>query len=53
VDPRCECLDGNEAAACVAYAVSEVIPIYPITPASAMAEHCDPLSAARGRRARS
>ena len=43
---RYECLDGNEAAARVAYAVSEVIAIYPITPASPMAEHCDDWSAA-------
>ncbi len=43
---RHECLDGNEAAARVAYAVSEVIAIYPITPASGMAEHCDDWSAA-------
>ncbi len=43
---RYECLDGNEATARVAYAVSEVISIYPITPASAMAEHCDDWSAA-------
>src|SRR4029453_14005927 len=41
VDQRFECLDGNEAAARIAYAVSEVISIYPITPASPMAEHCD------------
>ncbi len=41
MDPMYECLDGNEAAARVAYAVSEVIPIYPITPATPMAEHCD------------
>ena len=34
VDRRYECLDGNEAAARVAFAVSEVIPIYPITPVS-------------------
>ncbi len=34
-------LDGNEAAAQVAYRCSEVIAIYPITPASPMAEHCD------------
>jgi pyruvate-ferredoxin/flavodoxin oxidoreductase len=47
VDQRYECLDGNEAAARVAYAVSEVISIYPITPASPMAEHCDDWSAAR------
>ena len=36
----------HEAAARVAYAVSEVISIYPITPASPMAEHCDDWSAA-------
>jgi pyruvate-ferredoxin/flavodoxin oxidoreductase len=35
------CLDGNEAVARVAYALSEVIPIYPITPASTMGEHAD------------
>src|SRR6478752_2211301 len=46
VDQRIECLDGNEAAARIAYAVSEVISIYPITPASPMAEHCDDWSAA-------
>ena len=40
------CLDGNEAAARIAYALSEVISIYPITPASGMAEHCDDWSAA-------
>src|SRR4026209_366719 len=39
-------MDGNEAAARIAYAVSEVISIYPITPASPMAEHCDDWSAA-------
>src|SRR6185369_12957952 len=43
---RYQCLDGNEAAARIAYAVSEVISIYPITPASPMAEHCDDWSAA-------
>ena len=37
---RQECLDGNEAAARIAYALSEVIAIYPITPASPMGEHC-------------
>ncbi|HEY3336394.1 MAG TPA: pyruvate:ferredoxin (flavodoxin) oxidoreductase [Candidatus Limnocylindrales bacterium] len=42
-----ECLDGNEAAARVAYAMSEVISIYPITPASGMAEYCDDWSAAQ------
>ena len=46
MDQHYECLDGNEAAARVAYAVSEVIAIYPITPASPMAEHCDDWSAA-------
>ncbi|HET7722438.1 MAG TPA: hypothetical protein VFK43_20910, partial [Acidimicrobiales bacterium] len=39
-------MDGNEATARVAYAASEVIAIYPITPASPMAEHCDDWSAA-------
>jgi pyruvate-ferredoxin/flavodoxin oxidoreductase len=33
--------DGNEAAASVAYRLSETIAIYPITPSSNMAEHCD------------
>ena len=41
VSQRYEVMDGNEATARVAYAVSEVISIYPITPASPMAEHCD------------
>ena len=36
-----EILDANEATANVAYKLSEVIAIYPITPSSAMAEHCD------------
>src|SRR5690606_9599875 len=36
-----ELLDGNEAAARVAHALSEVIAIYPITPASAMGEPAD------------
>ena len=34
-------LDANEATANVAYRLSEVIAIYPITPSSAMAEFCD------------
>jgi len=34
-------LDGNEAAAHVAYQLSEVIAIYPITPSSAMGEWAD------------
>ena len=40
------CVDGNEAAARVAYALSEVIAIYPITPASPMGEHADAWAAA-------
>ncbi len=40
------CLDGNEAAARVAYKLSEVVAIYPITPASPMGEHADAWSAA-------
>jgi len=39
------CIDGNEAAATVAYALSEVVAIYPITPASAMGELADAWSA--------
>ena len=35
------CVDGNEAAASVAYRLAEVIPIYPITPASPMGELSD------------
>ena len=46
MDQRYECMDGNEAAARIAYALSEVISIYPITPASPMAEHCDDWAAA-------
>ena len=36
-----EAMDGNEAAARVAYVLSEVLAIYPITPSSAMGESCD------------
>ncbi|MGZ4140218.1 MAG: hypothetical protein ACXVD8_10100, partial [Actinomycetota bacterium] len=43
---RSICVDGNEAAARVAYALSEVIAIYPITPASPMGEHADDWAAA-------
>jgi pyruvate-ferredoxin/flavodoxin oxidoreductase len=39
--PEWICVDGNEAAARVAYALSEVVAIYPITPASPMGEHAD------------
>jgi len=38
-------IDGNEAAAYVAYKTSEVIAIYPITPSSAMGELADEWSA--------
>src|SRR5215475_6615854 len=41
-------VDGNEAAASVAYRASETIAIYPITPSSPMAEVCDEW-ASRGR----
>jgi pyruvate-ferredoxin/flavodoxin oxidoreductase len=44
--PQSACVDGNEAAARVAYALSEVIAIYPITPASPMGEHADDWAAA-------
>jgi pyruvate-ferredoxin/flavodoxin oxidoreductase len=39
--PRALTMDGNEAVASVAYRTNELIAIYPITPASAMAEWCD------------
>ena len=38
-------MDGNEAAAYIAYRTSEVCAIYPITPSSAMGEFCDEWSA--------
>ena len=34
-------MDGNTACASIAYKVSEICPIYPITPSSTMAELCD------------
>jgi len=40
-------IDGNEAAASVAYRASESIAIYPITPSSPMAELCDEWSSRR------
>jgi pyruvate-ferredoxin/flavodoxin oxidoreductase len=43
--PRYKTLDANEAVASVAYRLSEVIAIYPITPASPMGEHADAWSA--------
>jgi pyruvate-ferredoxin/flavodoxin oxidoreductase len=39
-------VDGNEAAARIAYAASEVIAIYPITPSSPMGELADARSTA-------
>ncbi|HEY8078827.1 MAG TPA: pyruvate:ferredoxin (flavodoxin) oxidoreductase, partial [Labilithrix sp.] len=39
--PRVATIDGNEAAASVAYRLSEVCAIYPITPSSTMAELAD------------
>jgi pyruvate-ferredoxin/flavodoxin oxidoreductase len=44
---RIRTLDANEAVARVAYRMSEVIAIYPITPASAMGEHADAWAAER------
>lgn len=41
-------IDGNEAAAHIAYRLSEIIAIYPITPSSPMSEHADAW-AAEGR----
>lgn len=43
--PLAATLDGNEAAASVAYRFSETIAIYPITPSSTMAELADEWSA--------
>ncbi|MGA7159223.1 MAG: pyruvate:ferredoxin (flavodoxin) oxidoreductase [Acidobacteriaceae bacterium] len=40
-DQRIVILDGNEAAALVAYRLAQVIAIYPITPSSTMAEWAD------------
>jgi pyruvate-ferredoxin/flavodoxin oxidoreductase len=41
IAPQVRTLDANEAVANVAYRASEVIAIYPITPASPMGEHAD------------
>jgi len=46
VAPSWVTIDGNEAAARVAYALSEVVAIYPITPASPMGELADAWAAA-------
>ena len=37
-------VDGCQATAEIAYKLSEVIPIYPITPSSPMAEYCSGLN---------
>ncbi|MBN2402699.1 MAG: pyruvate:ferredoxin (flavodoxin) oxidoreductase [Spirochaetes bacterium] len=42
-------IEGNEGAAHVAYAMSEVAAIYPITPSTTMGEYCDEWSA-RGKK---
>ena len=42
-------MDANEAVASVAYSMSELVAIYPITPSSPMAESCDTWSS-QGRR---
>ena len=47
--PRFETLDANEAVARVAYALNEVIAIYPITPATPMGEWADAWAAAKRR----
>ena len=47
--PKKVTLDGNEAAAYVAYRVNETMAIYPITPSSTIAEWCDQW-AAEGKR---
>ena len=47
--PNRQTLDANEAVARIAYAASEVIAIYPITPASPMGEHADAWQAEKRR----
>jgi pyruvate-ferredoxin/flavodoxin oxidoreductase len=47
--PKQVTIDGNEAAASIAFAVSEVIAIYPITPSSSMGELADEWSSARNK----
>ncbi|MHA6524445.1 pyruvate:ferredoxin (flavodoxin) oxidoreductase [Tessaracoccus sp. G1721] len=44
--PQSACVDGNEAAAQIAHLLSDVVAIYPITPASGMGELADAWSAA-------
>jgi pyruvate-ferredoxin/flavodoxin oxidoreductase len=47
VDRKKVTIDGNEAAAYVAYNLNEVCAIYPITPSSNMGEWCDAWAAAK------
>ena len=49
---RIEIMDGNQAAAYISYAFTEVAGIFPITPSSPMAEHVDEW-AANGKKNRS
>ena len=42
-------VDGNTAAAQIAYKFSQVIPIFPITPSTPMAEYCSGLNAKGGK----
>ncbi|MDD5456862.1 MAG: pyruvate:ferredoxin (flavodoxin) oxidoreductase [Candidatus Margulisbacteria bacterium] len=43
-EKKFETIDGNMAVAHVAYALSEVAAIYPITPSSTMGENCDEMA---------
>ena len=49
LDEKMKTVDGNEAAASVAYSTNETVAIYPITPASPMGEMAD-LWAASGKK---
>ena len=46
-DPQMRTLDGNQAVTSIAYRLSEVIAIYPITPSSSMGEQSDEMAAQR------
>jgi pyruvate-ferredoxin/flavodoxin oxidoreductase len=41
MSPKTKTIEGNEAAAHVAYAMADVAAIYPITPSSSIGEYCD------------
>jgi len=49
MSPIIKTIEGNEAAAHVAYAMSDVAAIYPITPSTSMGEYADEW-AAHGRK---